>query len=225
MQVLANGGVATACALGSRSRTTCAGRVAFAGAYAAATADTWATEIGTLAGQPPRSIVNCRPVATGMSGGIALPGTLAEIAGALWIGVVAPLGILLAHRSVGRILDAFGGDLPRSSGGLARLAIVSARRHRRRDRGLAARRDGAGAAAVRCLRAHLRDRSRTRAATDSAGARRARLFERRREPRSRPRSRRSPSPLPRSLRRRREPRSARCWRGRVQVPKPTSVGA
>jgi uncharacterized protein (TIGR00297 family) len=62
---------------------------AFAGAYAAATADTWATEIGTLARHAPRSILTLRPIPTGLSGGITLPGTLAEIAGALWIGTVA----------------------------------------------------------------------------------------------------------------------------------------
>jgi len=96
MQVIANGGVATACAVGFGLTHDVRWAVAFAGAYAAATADTWATEIGTLAGQTPRSIVNFRPVATGLSGGITLAGTLAEIGGALWIGIFAPLGILLA---------------------------------------------------------------------------------------------------------------------------------
>jgi uncharacterized protein (TIGR00297 family) len=69
---------------------------AFAGAYAAATADTWATEIGTLAKQRPRSIFTLRPIATGLSGGITLPGTLAEIAGALWIGLIALPCLVLA---------------------------------------------------------------------------------------------------------------------------------
>jgi uncharacterized protein (TIGR00297 family) len=97
LQVLANGGVATACALGFAFTHDVRWAIAFAGAYAAATADTWATEIGTLARQTPRSIVNLRPVATGMSGGITLAGTAAEIGGAVWIGLVAPLGILLAY--------------------------------------------------------------------------------------------------------------------------------
>jgi uncharacterized protein (TIGR00297 family) len=101
MQVLANGGVATACALGFAFTHDVRWVLAFAGAYAAATADTWATEIGTLAGQMPRSIVDFRPVATGMSGGITLSGTLGEIAGALWIGVVAPAGMLLTFMIAG----------------------------------------------------------------------------------------------------------------------------
>ncbi len=96
MQVIANGGIATTCAVAFALTHDVRWAVAFAGAYAAATADTWATEIGTLAGQTPRSIVGFRPVATGMSGGITLPGTLAEIGGALWIGVVAPAGLVLA---------------------------------------------------------------------------------------------------------------------------------
>ncbi len=100
-QVLANGGVATACAVGFGLTHDVYWAVAFAGAYAAATADTWATEIGTLAGKTPRSIVNFRPVATGMSGGITLPGTLAEIGGALFIGVVAFVGIVLTFIGTG----------------------------------------------------------------------------------------------------------------------------
>jgi len=86
-QVLANGGVAALCALAAR-RTPRA-RFAFAGAFAAATADTWATEIGTLAARRPRSILTLRPIATGFSGGVTLPGTGAEIAGALMLGIVA----------------------------------------------------------------------------------------------------------------------------------------
>ena len=89
LQVLANGGVATACAVVFALTHDPRWAWAFAGAYAAATADTWATEIGTLARQAPRSILTLRPIPTGLSGGITLPGTLAEVAGALWIGIVA----------------------------------------------------------------------------------------------------------------------------------------
>ena len=93
MQVLANGGVATICAVGWALTHDVRWAVAVAGAYAAATADTWATEIGTLARRPPRSILSLKPVATGMSGGITLPGTLAEIAGAVWVAAVATVAI------------------------------------------------------------------------------------------------------------------------------------
>jgi uncharacterized protein (TIGR00297 family) len=93
MQVIANGGVATVCAVGFGLTHDARWAIAFAGAYAAATADTWATELGTLYGRSPRSIVSFKPIATGMSGGVTLIGTGAEIAGALWIGVFAPLGV------------------------------------------------------------------------------------------------------------------------------------
>jgi uncharacterized protein (TIGR00297 family) len=101
MQVLANGGVATLCAVGFAFTHDARWALAFAGAYAAATADTWATELGTLWGKSPRSIVTFKPIATGLSGGITLIGTGAEIAGALWIGVFAPVGILLAIMGTG----------------------------------------------------------------------------------------------------------------------------
>ncbi|MDQ6943521.1 MAG: DUF92 domain-containing protein [Candidatus Eremiobacteraeota bacterium] len=101
MQVIANGGIATACAVGFAFTHDVRWAVAFAGAYAAATADTWATEIGTLAGHAPRSIVSFRPVPAGMSGGITLAGTAAEIGGALWIGLVAPVGIVLTYMVAG----------------------------------------------------------------------------------------------------------------------------
>jgi len=96
LQVLANGGIASACALAFALTHDLRLGWAFAGAYAAATADTWATEIGTLARGRPRSIFSLRPVATGMSGGITFAGTAAELAGAVWLGLIAaassPLG-------------------------------------------------------------------------------------------------------------------------------------
>lgn len=101
-QVLANGGVATLAAVvagigfaqGS-PRWSVIAVAAFAGAYAAATADTWGTEIGTLVRGSPRSILTLRPIATGLSGGVSLAGTVAEFAGALWIAWVA--GAALDH--------------------------------------------------------------------------------------------------------------------------------
>lgn len=92
-QVLANGGVATAlCALallpGLDTGLLYAG---FTGALAAATADTWATEIGGLSRKQPYHILTGKRVPAGTSGGITLPGCAAAISGALLIGLSALL--------------------------------------------------------------------------------------------------------------------------------------
>jgi uncharacterized protein (TIGR00297 family) len=91
LQVLANGGVFALCALVAALDPAGAGpgaTLAALGALAAATADTWATEIGTLAGTP-RSLRTLQPVPPGTSGGVTVAGTLAMIAGALFVAVVA----------------------------------------------------------------------------------------------------------------------------------------
>lgn len=99
-QVLANGGVATLCVIAwfvlDKSSASSIWFVAFAGAYAAATADTWGTEIGTLAERAPRSILTGKPLATGLSGGVTQAGTAAEIAGAVLIAILTPAALLLA---------------------------------------------------------------------------------------------------------------------------------
>ncbi len=108
--MLANGGVATVCIVAwvllDHSVPGSAWFVAFAGAYAAATADTWGTEIGTLAARPPRSIITGKPLATGLSGGISAPGTAAEVAGAVLIAVLTPFALLLALPGTGTTLHA-----------------------------------------------------------------------------------------------------------------------
>jgi uncharacterized protein (TIGR00297 family) len=66
--------------------------LAFAASLAAANADTWATELGVLNPRPPRLITRpARVVEQGTSGGISLIGTLAALAGAALIGLLAGL--------------------------------------------------------------------------------------------------------------------------------------
>ena len=58
---------------------------------ATVTADTWATELGTLSQRPPRLITNGRVVPVGTSGGISPFGTAVSFTGGLLIGLVAGL--------------------------------------------------------------------------------------------------------------------------------------
>jgi uncharacterized protein (TIGR00297 family) len=63
-----------------------------AGSLSASAADTWATEIGTLWGRQPRSILNGRVVPAGTSGGVSVPGVLASVAGAMFVAVILQIG-------------------------------------------------------------------------------------------------------------------------------------
>lgn len=90
MQVFANGGVA-AIALACSPWLGAPALAAFAGAFAAASADTWATEIGTLSRGTPRSILTFKPLATGLSGGVTWQGSLAQVAGAAVVAGAATL--------------------------------------------------------------------------------------------------------------------------------------
>jgi uncharacterized protein (TIGR00297 family) len=114
-QVLANGGVFALCALATAfadpAWTAVAG-VAAVGALAAATADTWATEIGTLFGGTPRAPLTLRPVPPGTSGGMSAAGTAAMIAGALFIALAAralaltdALAVVTLAGCVGAMVD------------------------------------------------------------------------------------------------------------------------
>ena len=77
------------------------------GTLAAATADTWATEVGTLAGGTPRSIRTLRPVPAGTSGGVSVVGTLASVLGALLLPALA----LAMHWPTAVVAGAVAGGL------------------------------------------------------------------------------------------------------------------
>lgn len=126
-QVLANGGVFCAAALGTL--TALPGSPVWGllaggalGALAASAADTWSTEIGVLAGGVPRSIVDRTVVRKGESGGVTWAGTAGGFAGALFIAAVAagfgvghglPLAPIVGGMT-GTLLDSlFGATLQR----------------------------------------------------------------------------------------------------------------
>jgi len=90
-QVLANGGVFAAAALGQLLAPSPVWMALGVGAIAASTADTWATEVGTLSRREPVSILSGRRVPAGTSGAITLLGSLAGVAGAAFIAAEAAL--------------------------------------------------------------------------------------------------------------------------------------
>jgi uncharacterized protein (TIGR00297 family) len=123
VQVFANGGVFAAAALAGSITGDPNLAAGAAGALAAATADTWATEIGTLAGRLPRSIVSFQVLEPGTSGGVTVPGTLASAVGAAFIAVAA-----LATGASAHLAPVFLGGLAGSLSDSLAGATVQERR-------------------------------------------------------------------------------------------------
>lgn len=80
-QALANGGLGAALAIFSVVNPGGLWFPFFIGVMATVTADTWATELGTLSKRPPRLITTGKVVAVGSSGGISALGTMVSLVG------------------------------------------------------------------------------------------------------------------------------------------------
>ena len=100
-QVLANGGVPTVLAAAHYLWGLPVFWGAVAGALAAVTADTWATEIGVLANKRPRLVTTWTSVPPGTSGGVSFLGTMATLAGSTGIGLCGA-----AFLAVSRLFEA-----------------------------------------------------------------------------------------------------------------------
>lgn len=100
-QVVANGGVGAALAVLFYLNPATWIAVAFVGSVAAVTADTWATEVGTLSTAHPRLITTGRRVPSGTSGGVSLLGTLAGGVGAAFIGLAALIAMSIEGSAGG----------------------------------------------------------------------------------------------------------------------------
>ncbi len=121
VQVLANGGIATLCVALYGLTSDTRWWLAFVGAYAAANADTWSSEVGVLSRTPPRHILTGRLLRAGDSGGVTLVGLLAGcagsavVAGVAWLVYPVPLQRVVAVALggiVGNLLDSvLGGAL------------------------------------------------------------------------------------------------------------------
>jgi len=112
-QVVANGGVYGIIALSYWLAPGEIWQVLAAGALAASAADTWATEVGTLARSDPRSILGWHAVPTGASGGVTALGLGGSVAGAGLVAGVAwlvgwPISTVVAALAggfVGSLVD------------------------------------------------------------------------------------------------------------------------
>jgi len=90
-QVMANGGLGSLVAVLSVLVPSEAWFPMFVGIMGTVTADTWATELGTLARRPPRLITTGQLVDVGTSGGVSPLGTAVSLAGGMIIGLAAAL--------------------------------------------------------------------------------------------------------------------------------------
>ncbi len=90
-QVIANGGLGSLIAVLSYLSLWSGWFPLYIGIMATVTADTWATELGTLARRPPRLITTGQQVEVGSSGGVSPLGSLSSLAGGLTIGILAGL--------------------------------------------------------------------------------------------------------------------------------------
>jgi uncharacterized protein (TIGR00297 family) len=79
--VLANGNVAVCCIIIQAITGDSRWFWAYLASLGVASADTWATEIGTLLSRKPVSIINFKKVNPGESGGVSIPGTLGSLIG------------------------------------------------------------------------------------------------------------------------------------------------
>ena len=116
VQVLANGGVFAAAAVASTFGNTEVWQAVGAGAIAAATADTWSTEVGTVLGGTPWLILGGRPVPPGTSGGVTATGIVTTIGASVLAALVAssmrwetPVLAIAAGGVMGSIVDSILG--------------------------------------------------------------------------------------------------------------------
>lgn len=88
-QVMANGGMGMLLCLANWWVPHPAWMYAFIGVMATVTSDTWATEVGSLSRKPPRSVMTCKVLTPGASGGVSLLGSAAAALGGALIGLGA----------------------------------------------------------------------------------------------------------------------------------------
>lgn len=117
-QVLANGGIGMILAVLYFIYDDALFQLLFTISFAVSTADTWGGEIGRLSKSLPRQILTWKQVEPGVSGGVTWLGTLASLAGSLFIAM-----FLSFHVQV--ILFGFLGSVVDSLLGTAQIKYVT----------------------------------------------------------------------------------------------------
>lgn len=98
VQVIANGGLGLAYSFLYYFTGNPAFVVAFAAAFSAATADTWASELGVFSKSAPVSILTFRKAEAGTSGAISLLGTFSALCGSIFIAIIFYIGYIYTFR-------------------------------------------------------------------------------------------------------------------------------
>ena len=117
LQILSNGGLATIFAIENIFIKSSFSLIFYLSAIAAATADTWGTEVGFHSKSKPKLIFSKQLVPKGTSGSITLLGTIGSIIGAILIAVLGQM--IFSHKNIffpiviagisGSIFDSFLG--------------------------------------------------------------------------------------------------------------------
>lgn len=108
IQVFANGGIPLLlCIINAFTKYDSMIYLLFLSSVAAATADTWATELGKLSRRNPVSIVNFQVMEPGLSGGITIIGTIGSLMGASVIGLIGLIIGLQIYDIYGIIIIGF----------------------------------------------------------------------------------------------------------------------
>jgi uncharacterized protein (TIGR00297 family) len=103
MQVFANGGVGLIHSILYYITKNPAYLVFLGVSFAAANADTWATELGLLNKKNPISLRTFKPVEKGTSGAISLFGTFSALIGSMLIGIFATFGFSLLNINIAEL--------------------------------------------------------------------------------------------------------------------------
>jgi uncharacterized protein (TIGR00297 family) len=135
IQVLANGVVFAVAALLSTAGNPETWQAIGAGALAAATADTWSTEVGTVLGGTPRLLLFGREVQPGTSGGVTIAGLVSSVAAAVLAAIVSsgmdwktPVFAVVAGGVAGSLIDSVLGATIQERGWCASCAVATERR-------------------------------------------------------------------------------------------------